>query len=53
MSIPNEKDLATYETPENPNEHCWETGEFGDDCDCELCDHRFGCSGYERDDWEE
>ena len=29
------------------NERCWETGQFTDDCDCELCDHNFECSGYE------
>lgn len=31
-------------------ERCWETGEYTDDCICELCDHKDGCSGYEDDD---
>lgn len=48
--IPNEKDLATYNTPSNPTEHCWSTGEFSDDCICEFCDHKFECSGYDEDD---
>lgn len=33
-----------------PTELCWETGNYTDDCDCELCDHNFECSGYDRDD---
>lgn len=31
-------------------ERCWETGEYTDDCICELCNHKFECSGYEEDD---
>ena len=31
-------------------EHCWETGEYTDDCICELCNHKDECSGYEDDD---
>ena len=30
------------------NEFCWETGRYiGDYCVCELCDHKYECSGYE------
>lgn len=31
-------------------DHCWETGEYTDDCICELCDHKDECSGYDDDD---
>lgn len=31
------------------NELCWETGNYSDDCICELCDHQHECSGYEGD----
>ena len=31
------------------NEHCWNTGEYDDRCDCELCMHKEECSGYEGD----
>ena len=30
-----------------PTDKCWETGIFTDDCDCELCNHKHNCSGYE------
>lgn len=33
-----------------PTELCWETGNYTDDCDCELCCHNFECSGYDSDD---
>lgn len=33
-----------------PTELCWQTGNFTDDCECELCDHKEECSGYEDDD---
>jgi len=36
-----------------PTEKCWETGEYNDECDCEMCDHKFECSGYEVDGWED
>ena len=29
------------------NELCWESGEFNDNCDCECCEHKSECSGYE------
>lgn len=37
------------------NEKCWETGYYSDECICELCDHRYECSGYDssEDDNEE
>lgn len=28
-------------------EKCWNTGEYTDNCICELCDHKDECSGYE------
>lgn len=31
-------------------DRCWETGEYTDDCICELCDHKDECSGYDDDD---
>ena len=33
-----------------PNEKCWETGEYTDDCVCELCPHNGECSGYDNHD---
>lgn len=33
-----------------PTELCWQTGVFTDDCECEFCDHKGECSGYEEDD---
>lgn len=32
-----------------PNDLCWETGEYTDDCICDFCDHKYECSGYEDD----
>lgn len=31
----------------NPNELCWQTGNYTDGCECEFCDHKEECSGYE------
>ncbi len=31
---------------EELNELCWETGNFSDECICELCPHHDECSGY-------
>ena len=28
-------------------EKCWITGNYTDECICELCDHKHECSGYE------
>ena len=36
-----------------PEEECWTTGIFTDDCDCEQCMHKFECSGYEDEDDED
>lgn len=33
-----------------PTEKCWQTGIYTDDCECEFCEHKFECSGYESDD---
>lgn len=30
-----------------PSDICWNTGSYIDDCICEICDHRFECSGYD------
>ena len=30
-----------------PNEKCWETGNYTDDCNCNLCPHKDECSGYD------
>ena len=32
-----------------PNEDCWRTGVYNDNCDCEVCMHKDECSGYEGD----
>ncbi len=45
--------LEAHNPPKDPNEICYETGEYTDECVCEICDHRFDCSGYEGDDWDE
>ena len=29
------------------NEKCWETGNYTDDCNCNLCPHKDECSGYD------
>lgn len=34
----------------NPNEICYQTGNYTDECCCELCDHKYDCSGYDDDD---
>ena len=31
----------------SPSDRCWATGCYTDDCICEICDHRFECSGYD------
>ncbi len=36
----------------NSNDTCWETGNYTDDCDCDLCEHRYECSGYNEEDDE-
>lgn len=28
-----------------PEENCWNTGEYTDDCICETCAHAYECSG--------
>ena len=34
----------------NPNDKCYQTGNYTDECCCELCDHKYDCSGYDDDD---
>lgn len=34
----------------DPNELCWLTGNYTDECCCEICDHNYECSGYDADD---
>lgn len=36
-----------------PTEKCWQTGIYTDDCECEFCEHKFECSGYEGDNYDE
>lgn len=31
-------------------ELCWETGDYTNECICELCAHKGECSGFEDDD---
>lgn len=33
-----------------PTELCWQTGAYTDNCECEFCEHKEECSGYEEDD---
>lgn len=33
-----------------PTELCWQTGIFTDSCECEFCEHKEECSGYEDED---
>lgn len=33
----------------NYNEICWQTGNYSDLCECEFCEHKHECSGYEED----
>lgn len=33
----------------NSNERCWNTGEYTDNCCCEMCPHRDECSGYDKE----
>ena len=53
--IPKEdiEEIKQYLLDIEQTEHCWETGEYTDKCDCEMCEHKFECSGYEGDDWED
>ena len=41
----------TNDTQIMPSEICWQTGNYNDDCCCELCDHYLECSasGYDED----
>ena len=55
--IPKEdiEEIKQYLSDIEQTEYCWETGEYTDECDCEMCEHKFECSGYESDDddWED
>ena len=31
---------------ETHEEHCWRTGNYISDCNCENCPHKDECSGY-------
>lgn len=39
-------------TVDQKNELCWSTGNYTDECDCELCMHKHECSGYGGEDDE-
>ena len=34
----------------NPEEYCWKTNKYLSNCNCEKCEHKYDCSGYEGDD---
>lgn len=36
----------------NPNDRCYQTGNYTDDCDCNLCSHQRECSGSDLDEEE-
>lgn len=36
-----------------PTKKYWQTGIYTDDFECEFCEHKFECSGYEDDDYDE
>lgn len=36
-----------------PEEYCWKTGHYLTSCDCDMCDHKYDCSGYEGEDDDE
>lgn len=36
----------------NPNDNCYQTGNFTDECDCNLCQWQRVCSGSDLDDEE-
>lgn len=40
-----EEEISMY-----PTELCWQTGNYTDDCECEFCEHKEECSGYENHD---
>lgn len=37
----------------NPNDKCYQTGNYTDDCDCNLCSHQRECSGSDLEDEDE
>ena len=42
--------VGTIKIIHDPNEYCWQTGNYTGDCDCEACYHKSECSGYDRKD---
>ena len=40
---------ATHVIPAriSKEDYCWQTGNYLSDCDCEMCDHKYECTGYE------
>ena len=34
---------------ETRNEICWATGIYDNDCECEICEHKNECSGYDHE----
>ena len=34
-------------------DRCWQTGNYTDDCICEFCSHKFECSGYTGDEFDD
>lgn len=37
----------------NPTELCWTTGKYTEDCNCDFCDFKSECSGFEDHDDED
>ena len=40
MAVNNQEKAIT-----DPNEYCWETGDYLETCNCDLCFHKEECSG--------
>ena len=36
-----------------PTEKCWMTGNFTDDCNCDFCEHKIECSGFNNEEEED
>ena len=45
----NSKKTYTSAAMDDPNEYCWETGDYLDTCNCSICFHKEECSGSDLD----
>ena len=43
---------SNMQTVDEFNENCWTNGTYNDNCFCEVCEHRYECSGSDADDDE-